>query len=70
MCCLCATVYLQFPSMSYKADSTASTKFNTLVTKIPQVCSNHRGFQNACFSIKKNYSMKVDGDIILHTVQY
>lgn len=25
-----------FPSMSYKADSTASTKFNELVTKIPQ----------------------------------
>lgn len=45
MSCLCATVYLQFPSMSYKADSTASTKFNELVTKIPQVCSNHRGLQ-------------------------
>lgn len=35
---LCATVYLQFPAMSYKADSNASTKFKTLVTKIPQVC--------------------------------
>lgn len=32
---------VQFPAMAYKGDTTVSGKFDTLMTKIKQVCENN-----------------------------